>query len=278
MILSKLKRHARALAATIAPGYLVERHHNKFADDEIEVAILDLITPANRNAIDVGTNWGVYARALSVLCPHVQCLEPNPALARLLQRTLPENCTVLHAAASDKTGPATLHIPVSDGRLIDGLASLNAFTCGETQAIEVQCLRIDDIGPPSVGFIKIDVEGAEEQVLAGAQRMIAEQRPVFLIEIENRHSAGALERINADFARQQYQGLFVDNHTLRVIDAFDHQTMQNIENFDPAVHRRSQRYINNFIFMPTEMISDDRENQINARLAQLPAFGPAGRL
>jgi Methyltransferase FkbM domain len=38
-------------------------------------------------------------------------------------------------------------------------------------------------------FVKIDVEGAELQVLEGGQRVIETHRPVLLIEIEARHAA-----------------------------------------------------------------------------------------
>ena len=125
MIVSAIKNTARRVMEAAAPSLLVDRHHRKFRDDEIEVAILDLIVPRDTDAIDVGANWGVYARTLSPLCKTVHCLEPNPVLSRLLAKTLPGNCKVQQAAASSAPGMATLHIPVSDGRMIDGLASLN---------------------------------------------------------------------------------------------------------------------------------------------------------
>ena len=257
---------------------LVERHHKKFRDDEIEVAILDLIVPANTIAIDVGANWGVYARSLSALCRTVYCLEPNPVLARLIAKTLPANCIVRQAAASHADGMATLHIPLGDGRMLDGLASLNQFDDVQTHAVHVPTLRIDDLTPEKVGFVKIDVEGAETLVLQGAEHLIENVRPVFLIEIEERHRPGAIQQIRIMFERAGYSGFFIDEKQLKPIAVFDAATMQNIGKFDPAAHRRSQRYVNNFLFMPDGAMTPERQTAIAQRLASLPAFGAKGML
>jgi hypothetical protein len=51
--------------------------------------------------------------------------------------------------------------------------------------------RLDDVIPAAdhsqVGFIKIDVEGAEEKLLRGAVKIIATSRPAILIEVEDEH-------------------------------------------------------------------------------------------
>ena len=277
MIISAIKNTARRLVETAAPSLLVERHHKQFRDDEIEVAILDLIVPRGADAIDVGANWGVYARALAPLCAQVHCLEPNPALARLIARTLPRNCTVRQAAASSAEGFATLHIPVSDGRMIDGLASLQTFDERPVETVRVPTLRIDGLTQARVGFVKIDVEGAEALVLEGADKLIATDRPVFLIEIEERHRPGAIAQTRALFERAGYHAYFVDENLIRPIVDFVASVMQDSAAFDPARHRRSQRYVNNFLFMPDAM-PDAMRQAIDARLASLPAFGPDGPL
>ena len=42
---------------------------------------------------------------------------------------------------------------------------------------------MDSFGFENVSLIKIDVEGFEDEVLAGAERLIRESRPVILLEI-----------------------------------------------------------------------------------------------
>jgi hypothetical protein len=44
-------------------------------------------------------------------------------------------------------------------------------------------------GIERVGFLKIDVEGFESAVLAGAERVLERDRPSLLLEIEDRHLA-----------------------------------------------------------------------------------------
>ena len=41
------------------------------------------------------------------------------------------------------------------------------------------------VGESAVGFIKIDVEGMELEVLAGFEKTIASQRPPIFIEVEH---------------------------------------------------------------------------------------------
>jgi FkbM family methyltransferase len=57
----------------------------------------------------------------------------------------------------------------------------------------VSVRRLDDIDlGGGVGFLKIDVEGHEEAVLAGASRTLKQSMPAVLVEVEERHHTGAV--------------------------------------------------------------------------------------
>ena len=64
-----------------------------------------------------------------------------------------------------------------------------------------QVRRLDGLDLGDIGFMKIDVEGFEAQVIEGARETIARCRPVMLIEIEQAHTgespAALIERIAA---------------------------------------------------------------------------------
>ena len=50
--------------------------------------------------------------------------------------------------------------------------------------------RLDDFNIANCSFIKIDVEGHEEAVLDGASALIAAQRPVLMVELDEDSQSG----------------------------------------------------------------------------------------
>jgi hypothetical protein len=85
-------------------------------------------------------------------------------------------------------------------------------------SVSVETRRLDamDIGP--VGFIKIDVEGHEQEVLEGASATLERDQPSLLIEVEERHRAGAVAGVVGLLTSLGYQA-FV--HTALVLEKFD---------------------------------------------------------
>lgn len=113
--------------------------------------------------------------------------------------------------------------------------------------------RLGDYGLENVSFIKIDVEGHEEAVLAGALETIRANSPTLLIECEERHNPGGLARINETLSGLGYEGFFFDSRERKSIREFDRERDQNPDVamdklMGAKIHRRSARYINNFMF------------------------------
>jgi hypothetical protein len=99
-----------------------------------------------------------------------------------------------------------------------------------------------------VGFIKIDVEGAEHSVLVGGRQLIARCRPVVLVEA---NTPDAVAAISSFFEPLGYTGFFVrEGRTfgLREFKAY----MQNPLLLEEPVPRRQMRFLNNFFFAPGE--------------------------
>jgi hypothetical protein len=102
-----------------------------------------------------------------------------------------------------------------------------------------------------VGFIKVDVEGHEEEVVDGGLKVIGRDHPVMLIEIEERHRPGALPRILARLLERGYSGFFLHEGGVHSINAFDqkkHQNPAEVED-DPSGRVSRGCYINNFLFI-----------------------------
>jgi hypothetical protein len=82
-------------------------------------------------------------------------------------------------ALSDRTGHAFFSAALGSngGTLSETLESLMSPQCAV-----VPTIRLDDIIKSRVDFIKIDVEGDEGLVLAGASELIANYRPIITME------------------------------------------------------------------------------------------------
>jgi FkbM family methyltransferase len=169
----------------------------------------------NKDIIDVGANIGFYAVLLAKRLNdrmRVAALEPdNEAFERLLRsidrNQIKDKVLALPCAASDAAGQCMLfHV---DGR--SEYSSLNqvvhpSVADESTTSQKALAMTIDEIVSRHVlcpGFMKIDVEGAEHLVLAGAKRTIQSCRPIVLMEVSDQllRSAGSSARSLVDSMR-----------------------------------------------------------------------------
>ncbi len=199
----------------------------------------------------MGGNIGVYAFHLGRLSKGVIVFEPNPQYVdRLKKLGLAERLE--EVALSDRAGVAELRIPLRDGAEDHGMGSLEAEAVPGSvlaRTFQVPLKRLDDYRFENVGFIKIDVEGHEEGVLRGATETLARERPNLLIEIEERHNPGGLERIRGLLAG--YDGFFFLGGERRPLSEFNPNVHQRLEDLALAFdNRRASPYVNNFLFTP----------------------------
>jgi len=220
---------------------LIRKHMRK---GEAELKILPDIVPRDRIAIDVGANKGVYTHLLARVAQSVEAFEPNPKIYRVLTRYLPSNVVAHQVALSDTVGTAELIVPMYGGGFSNQTASLNPRKRNAgAGAVRVAQRTLDSYGFANVGFIKIDVEGFEPAVLAGARETIARERPVMQIELEEQHTGQSIEQCLASVQDLGMDAFFLRDGRLRPISEFSPD--QNRAAFTTRVG-----YINNFIFKP----------------------------
>lgn len=220
---------------------------------ERELHLLRYLVDPERAAVDIGANRGYYTYWLQRHADHVYAYEPNPINLPYL-RGAHGNVTVRTTALSDHQGEATLHVRMKRFRGLRGLlqpprlenrtGTLNTVEASAEQvAYPVTVGRLDDEQLPPVGFIKIDVEGHEFAALAGAQALIARDRPVMLIEIEERHNGRPILESLAEVEAMGYEAL-----------ALTPRGMVRAHTLDPArwytAHVPGQAYVVNFLFFP----------------------------
>jgi FkbM family methyltransferase len=133
------------------------------------------------NCIDIGCHLGSVLDRFVRMSPsgrHI-AVEPIPYKAAWLRRKYP-GVEVHQIALGDEGGVLEFYYDPRNS----GFSSLRPHGSGEKKLIEVPCKRLDDIVPAGrpIGFIKLDVEGAEFGVFRGARRVLAESRPLVLFE------------------------------------------------------------------------------------------------
>lgn len=143
---------------------------------------------------DIGSNCGIFAIAAAALARsgYVLAIEPDIWLAGLIRKSIQRSraslgtIDILPAAMADRPGVEQFAI-AQRGRAANSLvrAGDRAVAGGVRERTLVPALTLDlllDRGP-SPTLVKIDVERAEQLVLAGAHRVLAEARPVFHVEV-----------------------------------------------------------------------------------------------
>lgn len=250
-LLENEKNNMRAIASIasrLAPRMLWRHRLRSWGTEpsEPEIALVPSLCSRHLATADVGAYGGEYTMHA---IPHSgACLmfEPNPERAEALRKVFLSSARIEQVALSHTGGSADLRIP-KGGDARATIENANALSYAESvNTVRTPVKRLDDYAGHRFGFVKIDVEGHEEAVLRGATTILRRDKPSLLIEIEDRHNEGALERIRRMLKPLGYQGYFLLEQ-LRSLDEFDAATMQN-----PANIRGGERlglYVNNFLFL-----------------------------
>ncbi len=131
-------------------------------------------------AVDAGAHVGTVSRRLSPLFARVIAVEPSDdtweALCVNMQTFGCVNVELHHAALGAAPGFVRM---ILDGR---GLALQNTGARYVKAGGDIPVERIDDWRLPSLGFLKLDIEGSEPDALDGAKKTINRCRPVILFE------------------------------------------------------------------------------------------------
>ena len=155
---------------------------------------LDVIEPLLTKqdiVFDVGTNIGTIANWLANRTKHVHGFEPHPENIEMtrdqvkLRKT--KNITLSQIALSKEPGTLQLHV-----KSFHGHHSLGDTAASPTvEKIDVEVDTVDRYcsthGIDRIDFLKIDVEGFEDDVLQGATSMLKDHRIGFAL-FELRHS------------------------------------------------------------------------------------------
>lgn len=253
-----LKRSVKSALPRWVLNWREAQYYLKYG--EIELNFLDALCSSQRDSIDVGAHDGCYVHFLRKYSRHVYAFEPIPWMAADLELKFQHGVTVRPEALSRSNGTATLHMPVVDGKSVPGCSTISASVSavyGGSNDITVPVRMLDGIYAGDAGFMKIDVEGHEIEVLEGGRETIERCRPNLVIEVVERLSPNGVRIVTEFLQRRGYDGHFVYQWQLHPVEAFDARVMQREEDYPDLtasldVRERAPRFIYNFIYVPRD--------------------------
>jgi FkbM family methyltransferase len=233
-----VRRILRRLRRRTLPAHV----RRDIRDHELLVARLTEVLEPDSDCLDVGAHEGAVLRELVRLAPdgsHI-AWEPLPAFARRLAAAFP-SVDVREAALADRSGRGEFfYVPGEPGW--SGFRRRPTPEGGPVETISVRCERLDETLPEGVrpALIKIDVEGAEEQVLHGALETLRRHRPIVAFE----HGLGSADHYGT--TPERMHELLADALGYR-IHGLDHDGPYSRERLAELFHRGERV---NFIAYP----------------------------
>jgi FkbM family methyltransferase len=148
----------------------------------------------NRDAIDIGANIGFYTILFAKILNGRRILSIEPTLNALTKlyknielNKVKENVIVYEGVAINYTGE--VEIKIIEGKeeysSIGDIIHPSVFGSAYISK-KVNCTTIDDLIKKKsldIGFVKIDVEGAEQLVFEGCKELLQSHRPIIISEI-----------------------------------------------------------------------------------------------
>jgi FkbM family methyltransferase len=238
------------MAKREASRFLVRVLRSRYRDHQTELAEMRRHIRHGDTVCDIGANKGSFLYWLARWSAPGRAIafEPQPDLAEELSRLRTRfpslgNVVIEQSAAYSSSGTRELFVP--DGHQPSGsLLKPN----GTFKAIKVQTVSLDDYLSDNerVSAIKIDVEGAELDVLLGAERTLSRCMPLLIVECD-RHLT-SIDRMKDTFSfllGLGYSGAFVSKKKLLPLSCFDLELHQKTEG---EWFWKDKGYCNNFIF------------------------------
>ena len=190
-------RHGKALFLTqdMYIGRSLE-FYGEFS--HLEAALFAQFVRPGMEVVEVGANIGVHTVSLAQMVgPRgmVVAFEPQRAIFQLLCANVALNglfnVRTHHAAAGAAAGSLT--VPPYNYAAANNFGGVSLTQGGSGE--EVPVTPLDALDLPAVHVLKIDVEGMEAEVLAGARALIARHRPILYLENDRREKSPSLIRL-----------------------------------------------------------------------------------
>ena len=230
--------------------YLLKRRAQRYLNKntEKELSLLTQLVDKKKASIDIGVYRGVYSYFLAGLSEYVYAFEANSLLHNKLISSFKNitNIKIENLAVSSSSGTTELRVPIRDEsadydneqKYELGVATIHRKNNLHNKKYEtisnIKKITLDEYNfEHQIGFIKIDVEGHELDIIRGATIFLKMNKPVLLVEIEEQHTGINPNIIISEIKEFGYDCFYVDEN-FELKSLVDTLSIRN----------------NNFIFLP----------------------------
>lgn len=178
--------------------HLMFFHGNAFEREVNTATLLASYVPADGVIYDVGANIGLYSLAFAANRKRrVVAFEPFDAALRFLERNVSQNnldnIEIHRIVLSDRKGTCRF-------TLDNVTTSTSHISADDEQGIEMACCDLDtyveENSLPMPDLIKMDIEGADELILRGMEKLLKTARPLVYLEGGISNERGEVIAIN----------------------------------------------------------------------------------
>jgi FkbM family methyltransferase len=204
------------------------------------VSLLRLLCGSDSHVLDVGANIGMTALALSRACSRgqVAAIEPVSRTFRYLKQNVIKagvpNVKVFNFALGSGEGSVLMQGHPSNFAC-SFVADNYTIPAKDHFSQRVPVKRLDDIFPSlsldRVDFMKVDVEGFELEVFAGAREIINTYRPIVFLEM-NHWCLNIYRRISIPEFRERLTQMFPYVYAIDGLDYLDYVDERNVHHIN----------------------------------------------
>ena len=186
--------------------------YDRISNETINSVLSDFIIP-NSLTVDVGGNSG-YQTFWHSQYNEVRTYEPIPILLKIMKKNLEQKklhnkVTLINKAISDKIKKIDLFVDINRLSMTSQIPLVE-----NVNKMRVEATSLDKDINQKVGFIKVDVEGFELEVLEGSRELIKKYNPHFMIEIYEpwcKKTGTKIENYFNFFKENKYKGFYYSN-------------------------------------------------------------------
>lgn len=192
----RLKQCRHGLMLYNINDFYMGRAYDKYGEDqERELRFLAGFLRPGQVVLDVGANIGTHTVFFSRCVGdtgRVLSFEPQPVIFHTLCANVALNAltNVRSLWSGVDRSPGQIRIPPIDYEKMNNFGGISFK--GQEAGEPVMAVTIDSLGLRACHFMKIDVEGMEGDVLAGAEQTIAAFRPGLFIENNDKEQSSSL--------------------------------------------------------------------------------------